>query len=50
MAETFKVKILRQANPHSGSYWQTFEVSNEDGMNMTTVLQRGWGDHDAGRV
>lgn len=40
MGKTFKVKILRQANPHSGSQWETFTVPYEDGMNMTTVLQR----------
>lgn len=36
----FKVKILRQDTPHDGSYWQTFEMPYEDGMNLTTVLQR----------
>ena len=36
----FKIKIQRQDNPHSGSYWQTFELPYEDGMNITTVLQR----------
>lgn len=40
MARTFKVKILRQTDPHGGSHWQTFDVAYEDGMNMTTVLQR----------
>ncbi len=40
MAQTIKVKILRQADPHSGSYWQTFDVAYEAGMNMTTVLLR----------
>lgn len=40
MAETFKVKILRQDGPHGGSYWQSFTVEYEDGMNLTTVMQR----------
>ena len=40
MSTTFKVKILRQADPVSGNHWETFDVPHEDGMNMTTVLQR----------
>jgi len=40
MDRTFRVRILRQANPHSGSHWQTFDVTYEHGMNITTVLQR----------
>jgi succinate dehydrogenase / fumarate reductase iron-sulfur subunit len=40
MARTFKVKILRQPGPNAGSQWETFDVPYEDGMNMTTVLQR----------
>lgn len=40
MARTFKVKILRQDNPHSGSRWESFNVPYEEGMNITTVLQR----------
>ena len=40
MDRTIRVKILRQANPHGGSQWQTFDVAGEDGMNITTVLQR----------
>lgn len=40
MAETINVKVLRQADPHSGSQWQTFPVAYEPGMNMTTVLLR----------
>jgi len=35
-----RVRVLRQSDPHGGSHWQTFEVPYEDGMNMTTVLQR----------
>jgi succinate dehydrogenase / fumarate reductase iron-sulfur subunit len=40
MSRTFTVKILRQANPHAGSLWETFDLPYEDGMNVTTVLQR----------
>ncbi len=40
MSKSFKVRILRQADPNSGSHWETFNVDYEDGMNMTTVFQR----------
>ncbi|MCH7704312.1 MAG: succinate dehydrogenase iron-sulfur subunit [Planctomycetes bacterium] len=40
MERTFKVKILRQANPTAGSNWETFDLTLEVGMNMTTVFQR----------
>jgi len=40
MDRVVKVRILRQANPHSGAHWQTFDVPHEHGMNVTTVLQR----------
>ena len=40
MEQTFKVKILRQANPAAGSNWETFDLKREVGMNMTTVFQR----------
>ena len=40
MAKTFKVKILRQPNPAAGSHWETFDLTLEVGMNMTTVFQR----------
>ncbi len=40
MAKSFTVKVLRQPNPHSGFHWETFNINYEDGMNMTTVLQR----------
>ncbi len=40
MDRTLKVRILRQADPDGGTQWQTFEVPHEDGMNITTVLQR----------
>ncbi len=37
---TFSVRVLRQETPHAGSHWETFDVPFEDGMNITTVLQR----------
>ena len=40
MSKSFSVKVLRQANPHSASHWEAFELAYEDGMNVTTVLQR----------
>ncbi len=40
MQKSFKVKVKRQANPSSGSQWEVFNIEYEDGMNMTTVLQR----------
>jgi len=40
MAHGFKVKVLRQPDSHSGSHWETFEIEPEEGMNITTVLQR----------
>ena len=40
MTKSFNVKILRQDTPHEGSYWQSFDVAYEPGMNVTTVLQR----------
>ncbi|MBI4716914.1 MAG: succinate dehydrogenase iron-sulfur subunit [Planctomycetes bacterium] len=40
MSKHVTLKIKRQDNPHGGSYWEAFEVPYEDGMNMTTVLQR----------
>ncbi len=40
MDQAFSVRVLRQADPHSGSRWETFAVAYEDGMNVTTVLQR----------
>src|SRR5688572_23839583 len=38
--KTFKVKVLRQLDEHSGSFWETFDLTHEDGMNITTVMQR----------
>jgi succinate dehydrogenase / fumarate reductase iron-sulfur subunit len=40
MTRTFPVKVLRQETSHAGSHWETFNVPYEDGMNVTTVLQR----------
>lgn len=40
MRDKFNVKIKRQNTPESGSYWQSFELEREAGMNMTTALQR----------
>ena len=40
MSTSVTVRIRRQDNPHAGSRWETFTVPFEDGMNMTTVLQR----------
>lgn len=39
-ARTFKVRVQRQENAHSGTHWETFELTAEEGMNITTVLQR----------
>ncbi len=40
MDRSITVKVLRQATPHDGSHWETFHVSYEEGMNVTTVLLR----------
>jgi len=40
MSKTFTVAVKRQDTPHAGSHWERFDVPYEDGMNMTTVLQR----------
>lgn len=40
MSKSFAVKVLRQSTPHDGSYWDTFKLPYEEGMNVTTVLQR----------
>jgi len=40
MAEDVVIHIQRRDNPDSGGYRQTFRVPYEDGMNITTVLQR----------
>jgi succinate dehydrogenase / fumarate reductase iron-sulfur subunit len=38
--KTITVRVLRQDSPHDGSRWETFHVPHEEGMNVTTVLQR----------
>jgi succinate dehydrogenase / fumarate reductase iron-sulfur subunit len=40
MARTIAVNILRQSSPTAGSHSESFDVPYEQGMNMTTVLQR----------
>ena len=40
MHHHFKVKVQRRDDAHGASYWETFHVEYEDGMNVTTVLQR----------
>jgi len=40
MSKTICVKVLRQETPHDGSHWESFDVPYEEGMNVTTVLQR----------
>ncbi|WP_231617619.1 2Fe-2S iron-sulfur cluster-binding protein [Novipirellula aureliae] len=36
----FEVQILRQDHPSRPSYWHTFRLDYEPGLNVTTVLQR----------
>jgi succinate dehydrogenase / fumarate reductase iron-sulfur subunit len=36
----FAVRVLRQDRPGVASYWQTFHVTREPSMNVTSVLQR----------
>ena len=40
MAAKVKIRVLRRDRPHAGSRWESFDIPYEDGMNMTTVLQR----------
>ncbi len=40
MSKKVKVNIKRQDSPDSGSYWQSFEMPVEVGMNVTTILLR----------
>jgi succinate dehydrogenase / fumarate reductase iron-sulfur subunit len=40
MARMIKVKIQRRLEPDSTPTWESFEVPFEDGMNVTTILQR----------
>jgi succinate dehydrogenase / fumarate reductase iron-sulfur subunit len=37
--QQFDVRVLRQNRPGLQSYWQTFRVEREAGMNITSVLQ-----------
>jgi succinate dehydrogenase / fumarate reductase iron-sulfur subunit len=37
---TFEVRILRQDDPDSPSYWERHQVEHEADMNVTSVLQR----------
>jgi succinate dehydrogenase / fumarate reductase iron-sulfur subunit len=39
-ANEFEVRILRQNHPDDPSYWQTFRLGREPGMNVTSILQR----------
>ncbi|MFG0262721.1 MAG: succinate dehydrogenase iron-sulfur subunit [Novipirellula sp. JB048] len=38
--DRFEVRILRQDRPEQASYWQTFSLAYEPGLNITSVLQR----------
>jgi len=37
---TFEVRVLRQDEPRSTSYWQRFRLKRESDMNVISVLQR----------
>jgi succinate dehydrogenase / fumarate reductase iron-sulfur subunit len=37
---TFEVRVLRQDNPESASYWERHRLEYEPDMNITSVLQR----------
>lgn len=37
---TFQVRVLRQAEPGAGSYWERHAVERESDMNVISVLQR----------
>jgi succinate dehydrogenase iron-sulfur subunit len=37
---TFEVRVLRQDDPESPSYWERHRVEHEPDMNVTSVLQR----------
>jgi len=39
-ANKFEVRILRQDHSDDPSYWQTFRLDREPGMNVTSILQR----------
>ena len=36
----FEVRVLRQKAPSEASYWETFQIEYELGMNVISVLQR----------
>jgi succinate dehydrogenase / fumarate reductase iron-sulfur subunit len=36
----FEARVLRQDRPEQSSYWQTFRLQREPGLNVTSVLQR----------
>lgn len=36
----FRVRILRRDHPAEASYWQSFRIRQEPGLNVTAVLQR----------
>jgi len=36
----FEVRVLRQKSPGEASYWETFQIEYELGMNVISVLQR----------
>ncbi len=38
--EQFDVRVLRQDTAREASYWQTFRLTREQGLNVTGVLQR----------
>jgi succinate dehydrogenase / fumarate reductase iron-sulfur subunit len=40
VANGFEVRILRQDDPDHPSYWQTFCLDHEPGLNVTSVVQR----------
>jgi len=39
-AKRIEVRILRQDQPQTASYWERFRVDYEPGLNVTSVLQR----------
>jgi len=36
----FEIRILRQDQPQQPSYWQSFRIEREPGLNLTATLQR----------
>ncbi len=39
-SEQIEIRVLRQDHSDQPSYWQSFRLVRETGMNMTSVLQR----------